>query len=204
MRNTINIQEYNMIINNKNVEIIVETKRCKYLRLKVKNNKTIIITTYFKLSFDKVKEIITKNENKIIKYLENPSFELKEDEICLFGEIIKNDYQPKELKKIYEDSIIKIEKLFNEIQIKNNFPKVNLYFRKMKSRWGVCYPSIKKIGLSTYLIYTPLQLIEYVIYHEYCHLKYPNHSKNFYNELSKYCSNYKELRKELKKYSSLL
>jgi predicted metal-dependent hydrolase len=54
----------------------------------------------------------------------------------------------------------------------------------MKSRWGSCVYSKGRIGLNTELIKAPSHCIEYVIVHEMCHLKYPNHTKNFYSFLS--------------------
>ena len=74
----------------------------------------------------------------------------------------------------------------------------------MRSRWGVCYPKEKKIGLSSYLVLVPKYLIEYVIFHEFCHFKYPNHGKEFYQELSIYSPNHNIYKKELKYYSNLL
>ncbi len=53
----------------------------------------------------------------------------------------------------------------------------------MQSRWGSCLHSKGKIGLNTELIKAPSHCIEYVIMHEMCHLKYPNHTKYFYNFL---------------------
>lgn len=43
------------------------------------------------------------------------------------------------------------------------------------------------------------EIIKYIIAHEFCHLKFKNHSKNFYNMLKKYIPNYEILAKELNK-----
>lgn len=56
--------------------------------------------------------------------------------------------------------------------------------KAMKSRWGSCVHTKGRIGLNTELIKAPSHCIEYVIMHEMCHLKYPNHTKQFYNFLS--------------------
>lgn len=56
--------------------------------------------------------------------------------------------------------------------------------KTMKSRWGSCVHRKARIGLNTELIKAPSHCIEYVIVHEMCHLKYPNHTKKFYNFLS--------------------
>lgn len=56
--------------------------------------------------------------------------------------------------------------------------------KSMKSRWGSCVHTKSRIGLNTELIKAPSHCIEYVIMHEMCHLKYPNHTRQFYNFLS--------------------
>ncbi len=61
-------------------------------------------------------------------------------------------------------------------------PAINV--KAMKSRWGSCVHTKGRIGLNTELIKAPSHCIEYVIMHEMCHLKYPNHTKKFYNFLS--------------------
>ena len=62
------------------------------------------------------------------------------------------------------------------------FPDIDV--KAMKSRWGSCVHTKGRIGLNTELIKAPSHCIEYVIMHEMCHLKYPNHTKPFYNFLS--------------------
>ena len=41
-------------------------------------------------------------------------------------------------------------------------------------------------------------VINYVVLHEFCHLKYMNHSKVFWNMVGKYMPNYKEIKNKLK------
>lgn len=40
-------------------------------------------------------------------------------------------------------------------------------------------------------------IIDYIVLHEFCHLKYKNHTKSFYNMLKNYMPNYEEKAKEL-------
>ncbi|MCC8015858.1 MAG: M48 family metallopeptidase, partial [Clostridiales bacterium] len=39
--------------------------------------------------------------------------------------------------------------------------------------------------------------VKFVLMHELCHLRVPNHSAAFYDELKKYCPNWKEIKKTL-------
>lgn len=60
-----------------------------------------------------------------------------------------------------------------------------LTFRSCKRCFGSCKISRKEragtcIMLSTHLMGLPLEYIEFVILHEFCHLIYPNHSPYFY------------------------
>ena len=56
----------------------------------------------------------------------------------------------------------------------------------------------KTITLNTELLKKEIALIDYVIIHELSHIIHFTHSKSFWNLVGKYCSNYKEIRKEMK------
>ncbi len=71
-----------------------------------------------------------------------------------------------------------------------------LAVRKMRRRWGSCHAK-GKIILNLDLIKTPLSCIEYVIMHELCHLREPNHSHRFYSFLSLCQPDWQERKREL-------
>ena len=48
------------------------------------------------------------------------------------------------------------------------------------------------------LIYRDNKIIDYVIFHELCHLKHMNHSKEFWSEVKAFQPNYKEAKLWLK------
>ena len=68
----------------------------------------------------------------------------------------------------------------------------------MKGKWGVCNITNKTITLNLELIKLNPKYLIYVIYHELCHLKHPNHSKDFWALVEKYVPNYKQIKKEMK------
>jgi predicted metal-dependent hydrolase len=56
--------------------------------------------------------------------------------------------------------------------------------RTMSKRWGSCTPN-GKIFLNPLLVSATKDCIDYVIIHELCHLRFPNHSASFYQLLAK-------------------
>lgn len=72
-------------------------------------------------------------------------------------------------------------------------------FRKMKRRWGSC-SGVGKVTLNYELGRTSIECIDYVILHEFCHLREMNHGKKFYALMEKAAPNYKDIKKELNTY----
>ena len=72
--------------------------------------------------------------------------------------------------------------------------------RKMKSMWGNCRQN-GVITLNTRLMQIPEVLIDAVICHELCHLKYLNHSSHFYNLLESIDPQYKTHHNAFKSWS---
>jgi predicted metal-dependent hydrolase len=68
----------------------------------------------------------------------------------------------------------------------------NIKFMKLEKRWGSCTPT-NTIIINYNAIKLPYSLIEYLVVHELVHTKIKSHSKEFWAELSKYISNWKEL-----------
>ena len=69
--------------------------------------------------------------------------------------------------------------------------------REQKTRWGSC-SSKGNINLNWKLVMAPMEVIDYVIVHELCHMIEMNHSKNYWNIVSTVMPDYKNHRKWLK------
>ena len=69
--------------------------------------------------------------------------------------------------------------------------------KKLKTAWGKCN-SKRKITINSDLMKYDQRVIDYVVLHEFCHLRYMNHSKDFWNMVGKFMPDYKDLKKELK------
>lgn len=67
----------------------------------------------------------------------------------------------------------------------------------MKTRWGSCHPSQKRISLNLKLIEKPLICLEYVIVHELIHLLEASHNKRFYALMSQFMPEWKQVKMQL-------
>jgi predicted metal-dependent hydrolase len=81
-------------------------------------------------------------------------------------------------------------------------PRPELKLRKMKTRWGslsLHRTGFPKMTLNTFLVCTDPACIKQVIFHELCHLIHPDHSRNFYAELSVFIPDWKKTKLLLEK-----
>lgn len=69
--------------------------------------------------------------------------------------------------------------------------------REQKTRWGSC-SSKGNISLNWKLVMAPIEVIDYVIVHELCHMKEMNHSKNYWNLVKTILPDFDVRRKWLK------
>ena len=97
-------------------------------------------------------------------------------------ELLKKWYQEKAKKK-FAELVHEYEQIVKEEV--NNIRVIT-----MQTRWGNCNVERKNINLNLELIKKPRYCIEYVILHELAHLKYPNHSKQFWDYMSVHMPNW--------------
>jgi hypothetical protein len=200
-------------------KIIILKKDNKNTYIRVKEDLNIYISTNKRNSDRQIEKIIEKNYEDIVKMINSAKKKNKESEKNLFlgneidivvvstqkkPEIYNNKLYIKDKSKIdiyykniaydiYKERLDYIYNLFNEY-----IPYPQLKVRRMTSRWGVCNRKNKSITINTELVKKDLKYIDYVIIHELCHFVHFNHSSDFWKLVSKYCDNYKKLRKEMK------
>ena len=153
-------------------------------------------------------KIFGKNYDVKVVYqnIKNPELNLKENYII---EIIL----PSKYKKVGNEQVLKmsIEKMYEQIantELEDIMEKVRLTLgiapedyeiAKMKNNLGKCIDG-KTIIINPELMKYKKEVIEYVVAHEFCHLKYKTHGKRFYEMLEKINPNYKKIEKEINEY----
>ncbi len=148
---------------------------------------------------------LAKKAKQLKKAKRNPIQRTDWEFVFLFGEKVlineiltgRKKNLDKELKNIFLEYS---QEIVEEYSQKLWYKYKTISARRLKSKRGSC-SSDQKIVLNLDLIHLSNQLIQYVIIHEVCHLKHKHHQQSFWNEVEKYCPNYKEIRKELRNIS---
>ena len=100
-------------------------------------------------------------------------------------------------KMYYKLAIVVVNKSVDMWRGVINIAPNVVVIKKLKTAWGKCN-SKRKITINPDLMKYDQRVIDYVVLHEFCHLRYMNHSKDFWNMVGKYMPDYKLLRNELK------
>lgn len=102
------------------------------------------------------------------------------------------------LKKWYSD--MAREKFSERVTYYSNAIGVQpnrIAVRNQARRWGSCSGK-GNVNLNLKLIMAPPGILDYVVAHELCHLRHPNHSPEFWNLLAKTVPDFAERRRWLK------
>ena len=198
-------------------EVIIEKRKIRHTYLKVKEDLKIYVSTSKWTSNKDIEDILLRETSKIRKMILRQSKKDRRQNMILGNEVdivaISNLKYPEVdngkfyikdrnkidhyLKliatKIYKERLDCLYQMFEE-----DIPYPLLKIRKMKTRWGVCNRKTKSITLNLELIKKDIKYIDYVIVHELCHFIRFDHSKSFWELVSKYVSDYKMIRKELR------
>ncbi|MEZ5007116.1 MAG: M48 family metallopeptidase [Chitinophagales bacterium] len=98
-------------------------------------------------------------------------------------------------KDQYKEKTIYLVSRINDKTLNKKYNTVILKY--LNSRWGSC--SVKgNINISLRLLLAPMEVVEYVILHELCHLQEMNHSARFWQLVASYMPNYKNQERWLK------
>jgi predicted metal-dependent hydrolase len=75
----------------------------------------------------------------------------------------------------------------------------NVAVRNQKTRWGSCSKN-RNLNFNYKIVHLQPEQQDYIIVHELCHLAEFNHSRAFWNLVSKQVPEYKNIRKSIRKF----
>ena len=200
------------------IPVVIKRKSNKNVYMRFQEDDTLLVTCNSFVSLKKIENILEENRSSLEKmwnhhqkkqakeeqffYLGKPyevvfeenrnHIELDQHTIFCPNERSLELFYKRECQRIFESEVKRILPYFD------NIPPFALRIRKMKTRWGVNNLSSHSITLNSELIKYDITKLDYVVVHELSHLIHANHSKDFWLVVSKYCPNYKNIRKELR------
>ena len=127
------------------------------------------------------------------------SFYLSEDKAVL---IMKPDSSIEERRRAVDNAMRellsdKVSQLFPKWEKITGLKANEWHIKSMKTRWGSCNPSAKRIWLSLQLAEKPEICIEYVILHELVHFWFSNHGSDFKARMDEFMPDWREIRVKL-------
>ena len=139
--------------------------------------------------------------NVVYKRVKKPKLDLKEKQIEIS--------LPTKYKKINNDIIIEmlLEKMYDAIANKEldvimekvrttlKFAPEDYKIMRLDKRLGKCFAN--KLIINPDIVKYRKEIIEYVVFYEFCRLKINKSSKNFYEMIKKYMPNYENYEYEL-------
>lgn len=131
--------------------------------------------------------------------------DIKEKNLIITTNSNKGEYIKNELKKWYKiesEKIVleRLEVLKNEKPMMNKLVPNIIKIKEQKKRWGSC-TSKKTIYINSRISMAKVDVIDYIIVHEFSHLAQMNHSKDFYNLVEEILPDFKKSEKWLKENS---
>lgn len=122
-------------------------------------------------------------------------------------ELVGEDNHPAVAKSIqnwyFEQAKLQLEDRTRYWAAQIGVSPTRLSLRDQKSRWGSC-SSRGTVSYNWRLIMAPPDVLDYLVIHELCHLRHPNHSAAYWQEVSIWCPNYSLHRSWLRQNGALL
>lgn len=151
----------------------------------------------------KIVKIFGKDFDLSIQYknsdIPNLSVENNKIQIVLpnkFKKIDNSDIVELLINKMYEKIAEKeIEKIMEKTRIETGFAPENYIIKKIDNTLGKCING--EIVINPDIVMYKKNIIECVILHEFCHLRYKNHTKSFYQMIKKYMPDYEKYVNEI-------
>ena len=172
---------------------IRKSRRAKRIRITVYTDARVVVTVPSQLKKDKADEFVSKKKEWVLKQIERfRNSKAKTSKVLSYKDYIANKEQARILVKA------KV-RFYNQIY---KFSYNRIFVKNQKTLWGSC-SSKKNLNFNFRILFLPEHLQDYLIVHEICHLKEPNHSQNFWLLVARTIPEYSKLRQELRRYEFL-
>lgn len=196
------------------IDFTVIRKRVRNTTIRIKNGEVVVTAPAFQ-SDEKVRAIVGKHRAWITKHL--AAAEEKEDKVMLFGKAYdrKDEYAPRPFVRFegsecvvggkddrsrdkailgYYEKVLEpvLAPLFEKWQKETGLYASGTSITSARSYLGRCDVSGRTIRISCRIAAKPVEVADYVVLHELCHLRVTGHGKNFYALVGRFMPDYKD------------
>lgn len=205
---------------NQVIEFNVQYGNGKKISIHIDSSGRITLKAPKKTSEETIKSVVERNGKLIVEKLqsieanrETPKLKAYEDEgkflylgkyyslqeLIETGDLNEEELKLK-LKKFYFASCKKIVgERINKYQTQLRVKPKTIDIVESRTKWGSC-SSDKKLTFNYRLAMAPVEVIDYVIIHELCHLLHMNHDRSFWRRVGSLMPDYKEKEEYLARY----
>lgn len=167
-----------------------------------------LIDFYVQKNARRINEYLAKENFKSKKYENGDSFDLLGekykvvrtkvcDEIAISGDkvLIPQNAKLLHIKYFYAK---KLNEVISKIVFKLGLDlgSRRIIIKLYESKWGSCSP--KSLSFNLKLVLAPLDVVKYVVVHEFSHIQQPNHSRLFWKHIESLMDDFKKHRKWLR------
>ena len=111
---------------------------------------------------------------------------------------VVNDWYYEKARERFKERVDYYVHEVPEVQTPNQ-----IRIKDQKTRWGSC-SSKRNLNFNYRIVMAPDEVLDYIVVHELSHIKFMNHSKEFWKEVARILPNYQNLRLWLRKNQSSL
>ncbi|MBR1927532.1 MAG: M48 family metallopeptidase [Bacteroidales bacterium] len=164
-----------------------KNRRSRRITLRVSPRRGVSVSMPWSVTYRQGLVFFLEKKGWVLETLERQRQRLKDEPVPTPGEI---EVWRAEAKRILPARLAELASLhsfeYNQVRIKNNV-----------SNWGSCSRK-GNINLNLNLVRVPEDLRDYVLLHELCHLRHPDHGPGFHALLESLCPGHRQKEKELR------
>lgn len=163
--------------------------RSRTLRLRVFHDGTITVTIPRRASLRQAEAFVRSKTDWLLQALSR--MHLPPVEARIANHVAEyNNYKL--------DARRRIQELLDRYALQGGFSYRSVVIRNQRTCWGSCSRQ-KTLSFNYKILFLPVELQEYIVVHELCHLKEMNHSSKFWRLVESFLPDYVVRRKALRK-----
>lgn len=163
--------------------------RARRLRITVRCDASVVVTAPYFFSQNKVERFLADKAGWILK------------KVAYFQKLGPVTQKRRggvvEYRKLKQQARVFVKEKIFQLNQAYNFSFNRVCIKNHKSRWGSCSKK-GNLNFNYKIIHLPVDLAEYIVVHELCHLRELNHSSRFWALVARAVPDYKARRKKLK------